>query len=109
MHMSYPLLPRHPPNPDLQRVDSHQGNAFQGLAEMMHYGMSHFVGRGIPTIWSSVNSDVADAIPVVRTPFTENDSKVIRLWARKLDDWLVRYNGASRKNFSPWVFVVIGD
>ncbi|CAL5873746.1 uncharacterized protein PFLUO_LOCUS8028 [Penicillium psychrofluorescens] len=94
MHMSYPLLPRHPPNPDLQRLDSHQGNAFQGLAEMMHYGMSHFVGRGLPTIWSSVNADVADSVPVVRTPFTEKDSKVIRLWARKLDDWLVRYNGA---------------
>lgn len=97
MHMSYPVLPRHAPHPSLQSHDNHKSNAFQGLAEMMHYGMSHFVGRGLPTIWSSINADVSEDMPVVRTPFTETDSQVIRLWARKLDDWLVRYNGASRE------------
>lgn len=95
--MSYPLIPRQPPTPGIQRLDSHQGNAFQGLAEMMHFGLSHFVGRGLPTIWCSINADVADCIPAVLSPFTERDSEVIRLWARKLDDWLVRYNGASRQ------------
>lgn len=64
---------------------------------MMHYGLSHFVGRGLPTIWCSINADVPDSTPVAQTSFTENDSNVIRLWARKLDDWLVRYNGASRE------------
>ncbi|KAJ6175775.1 hypothetical protein N7485_002689 [Penicillium canescens] len=96
MQMSYPLLPRHAPAPGIQRLDSHQGNAFQGLAEMMHYGLSHFVGRGLPTIWASINADENDIVTAVRTPFTENDSQVIRLWARKLDDWLVRYNGSSQ-------------
>ncbi|KAJ5300834.1 uncharacterized protein N7443_005836 [Penicillium atrosanguineum] len=96
MHMSYPLLPRQPPTPGIQRLDSHQGNAFQGLAEMMHYGLSHFVGRGLPTIWCSINAECAERAPVPRNPFTEHDSEVIRLWARKLDDWLVRYNGASQ-------------
>lgn len=81
----------------MQRLDNHQGNAFQGLAEMMHYGLSHFVGRGLPTIWSSINADAPDRAPVPRAPFTDNDSRVIRVWARKLDDWLVRYNGASRE------------
>ncbi|KAJ5949187.1 hypothetical protein N7454_000771, partial [Penicillium verhagenii] len=96
IHMSYPLLPRQPPIPGFQRLDSHQGHAFQGLAEMMHFGLSHFVGRGLPTIWCSINADVSDNIPVVRSSFTDQDSEVIRLWARKLDDWLVRYNGASQ-------------
>ena len=85
MHMSYPLLPRHPANPTIQRLDSSQGNAFQGLAEMMHFGLSHFVGRD------------ADIVPTARSPFTESDLQVIRHWARKLDDWLVRYNGSSRE------------
>jgi hypothetical protein len=95
--MSYPLVPRHAPAPGIHRLDSHQGNAFQGLAEMMHYGLSHFVGRGLPTIWASINTNETDIVTAVRTPFTDNDSQVIRLWARKLDDWLVRYNGSSRK------------
>lgn len=97
MHMSYPLLPRHPANPTIQRLDSSQGNAFQGLAEMMHFGLSHFVGRGLPSIWSSLNADDADIVPTARSPFTESDLQVIRHWARKLDDWLVRYNGSSRE------------
>ncbi|OQD82606.1 hypothetical protein PENANT_c020G09474 [Penicillium antarcticum] len=96
MHMSYPLVPRHAPAPGIQRLDSHQGNAFQGLAEMMHYGLSHFVGRGLPTIWASINTNETDIVAAVRTPFTENDSQVIRLWARKLDNWLVRYSGSSQ-------------
>lgn len=96
MHMSYPLLPRHAANPTIQQLDSSQGNAFQGLAEMMHFGLSHFVGRGLPSIWSSLNADDADIVPTARSPFTESDSQVIRHWARKLDDWLVRYNGSSQ-------------
>ncbi|KAK4862421.1 hypothetical protein LT330_002554 [Penicillium expansum] len=96
MHMSYPLLPRHAANPTIQRLDSHQENAFQGLAEMMHFGLSHFVGRGLPSIWSSLNADDADIVPTARSPFTESDLQVIRHWARKLDDWLVRYNGSSQ-------------
>ncbi|KAJ5631516.1 uncharacterized protein N7484_011616 [Penicillium longicatenatum] len=96
IHMSYPLIPRQPLTPGIQRLDSHQGNAFQGLAEMMHFGLSHFVGRGLPTIWCSINAEISDYTPVVQSPFTERDSEIIRLWARKLDDWLVRYNGASQ-------------
>ncbi|KAJ5708267.1 hypothetical protein N7488_008068 [Penicillium malachiteum] len=96
LHMSYPLLPTHPPTLDIQNIASYQRTAFEGLTEMMHFGLSHFVGRGLPTIWSSMNADISNSIPVVRSPFTEKDSHVIRLWARKLDDWLVQYNGASQ-------------
>ncbi|KAJ5175266.1 uncharacterized protein N7482_001143 [Penicillium canariense] len=96
MHMSYPLLPRQPPSPSIQRLDSQQPNAFQGLADMMHYGLSHFVGRGLPTIWCSINEDLSGHTHISQSSFTEHDSEVIRLWARKLDDWLVLYNGASQ-------------
>ncbi|KAJ5403851.1 hypothetical protein N7509_003722 [Penicillium cosmopolitanum] len=106
MHMSYPMLPRQPPTPGIQRVDNHQGNAYQSLSDMMHYGLSHFVGRGLPTIWSSINADVPDS-PVIQTSFTEQDSEVIRLWARKIDDWLVKYNGASQPSPSDRQGIVI--
>jgi hypothetical protein len=43
-----------------------------------------------------VSARDSDALPSVGTPFTEKDSQVIRLWAKKLDEWLVQYNGASQ-------------
>ncbi|EAW10259.1 uncharacterized protein ACLA_047280 [Aspergillus clavatus NRRL 1] len=96
MHMCYPLLPREPLVPALQELGNHQECAFRGLAQMMHHGLSHFVGRKLPTIWSFVSARETDALPPVGTPFTEKDSQVIRLWAKKLDEWLVQYNGASQ-------------
>ncbi|KAJ6161387.1 hypothetical protein N7470_004783 [Penicillium chermesinum] len=96
IHMSYPLLPRQPPIEAIRNLNARQGNAYQGLAEMMHFGLNHFVGRGLPTIWDSINADVSHTVLSVRSAFTEEDSEVIRLWARKLDDWLVRYNGTSQ-------------
>jgi hypothetical protein len=102
MHMCYPLLPRQPPIPALQHLDSQHDSAFRGLSQMMHQGLNHFVGRKLPTIWSFVSARDSDALPSVGTPFTEKDSQVIRLWAKKLDEWLVQYNGASRKAFPCW-------
>lgn len=100
MHMTHPLLPRQPPTSGIQRLETQHGNAFQGLADMMHYGLSHFVGKGLPTIWCSINADISGNIPASQSSFSDHDSDVIRLWARKLDDWLVRYNGTSRKCLS---------
>ncbi|GFF28846.1 hypothetical protein IFM51744_00670 [Aspergillus udagawae] len=96
MHMCYPLLPRQPPIPALQQLDSQHDSAFRGLSQMMHQGLSHFVGRKLPTIWSFVSARESDALSSVGTPFTEKDCQVIRLWAKKLDEWLVQYNGASQ-------------
>lgn len=98
--MSYPLLPRQPPIKVIQELNAKYGNAYQGLAEMMHHGLNHFVGRGLPSIWHSINVDLSDQAPDVRSPFTDKDTEVIRLWARKLDDWLVRYNGTSREHLT---------
>ncbi|EAL89997.1 conserved hypothetical protein [Aspergillus fumigatus A1163] len=99
MHMRYPLLPRQPPIPALQHLDSQHDSAFRGLSQMMHQGLNHFVGRKLPTIWSFVSARDSDAVPSVGTPFTDKDSQVIRLWAKKLDEWLVQYNGASPRGF----------
>jgi len=107
MHMCYPLLPRQPPIPALQQLDSKHESAFRGLAQMMHQGLSHFVGRKLPTIWSFVSARESDALPSVGTPFTDKDSQVIRLWAKKLDEWLVQYNGASRKAFPCWTALAV--
>jgi hypothetical protein len=100
MHMTHPLLPRQPPKSGIQRLDNHHGNAFQGLADMMHYGLSHFVGKGLPTVWCTINADISANISTPHSSFSDHDSDVIRLWARKLDDWLVRYNGTSRESSS---------
>ncbi|KAF3386726.1 hypothetical protein F1880_000869 [Penicillium rolfsii] len=96
MHMTQPLLPRQPPTSGIQRLETQHGTAFQGLADMMHYGLSHFVGKGLPTVWCSINADISGDIPAPQSSFSDHDSDVIRLWARKLDDWLVRYNGTSQ-------------
>ena len=61
---------------------------FNRLTEMMHVGLSHFTGRGLPTIWSfiSANDLGGHVLPVF--PFTDTDAKIIREWAKSLDDWL---------------------
>ncbi|GLA56896.1 hypothetical protein AtubIFM54640_000558 [Aspergillus tubingensis] len=96
MHMCCPLLPEQPPLPTLAQFNAREENAFHGLSQMMHHGLSHFVGRGLPTIWSFVSAKEREVLSPIRTAFTDEDARVIRLWARKLDDWLVRYNAASQ-------------
>lgn len=59
---------------------------------MMHTGLSHFTGRGLPTIWSFISSSQVENSTHVPPLFSEPDSKVIRDWARQLDDWLVQWN-----------------
>ncbi|RAK80643.1 Zn(II)2Cys6 transcription factor [Aspergillus fijiensis CBS 313.89] len=101
MHMCCPLLPEHPPTAALTSFHSNnedEEHAFRGLTQMMHQGLSHFVGRGLPTIWSFVSSArEPDNPPSIRTSFTDEDARVIRLWARKLDGWLIRYNRTSQR------------
>lgn len=58
----------------------------------MHIGLSHFTGRGLPTIWSFICSSQIEGSPKPAYIFTEADGKVIREWARQLDDWLVQWN-----------------
>ncbi|THC93083.1 hypothetical protein EYZ11_007449 [Aspergillus tanneri] len=97
MHMCHPLLPRQPPTSALQQLNGHEGDAYRGLTQIMHHGLSHFVRRGLPTIWSFVSAREPDTLSSVRAPFTDEDSQVIRLWAKKLDDWLNRLHQTDKE------------
>ncbi|KAK0660716.1 hypothetical protein DIS24_g3209 [Lasiodiplodia hormozganensis] len=96
LYMSCPILPRKAPLASLLQLQTSGGDPYDHLTQMMHIGLSHFTGRGIPTIWSFIFSNEADRSSQGATPFTENDLGVIKHWARQLDDWLVRYSGVSR-------------
>jgi hypothetical protein len=61
----------------------------------MHNGLSHFAGRGLPTIWSVISSTQAEVGNAPDFSFTDRDTQVIKEWARNLDDWLVSLNRKS--------------
>ncbi len=97
LHMSCPIVPREAPLPSLRQLQRSTEDPFYPLTQLMHTGLSHFTGRGLPTIWSFICSD---SVPGSRQPpspllFTETDSKLIREWARQLDNWLVTWNSKS--------------
>lgn len=100
LYMSCPILPRKAPLASLLQLQTSGGDPYDHLTQMMHIGLSHFTGRGIPTIWSFLFSNESERSTQAATPFTENDLGVIKHWARQLDDWLVRYSGVSRE--LPW-------
>ena len=60
------------------------------LSRMMHTGLSHFTGRGLPTIWSYFSGESVPPVDAAM-PFSDIDGAVIRDWARQLDDWLVDF------------------
>ncbi|KAL5596639.1 hypothetical protein BROUX41_006664 [Berkeleyomyces rouxiae] len=76
------------------------------LSRMMHTGLTHFTGRGLPTVWSVFSPDPTgtSSTPLAlqiqnpqqpqtsQVPFTAVDAAVIRDWARQLDDWLVEFS-----------------
>ncbi|KAK8160883.1 hypothetical protein IWX90DRAFT_488309 [Phyllosticta citrichinensis] len=96
LNMSFPILPRKAPLDSLLQLQSSGGDPYDHLSQMMHIGLSRFTGRGIPTIWSFLFKNQAEAAAQSSTPFTETDLGVIRHWARQLDDWLMRYSGVNR-------------
>lgn len=57
---------------------------------MMHTGLTHFTGRGLPTIWSYFTTDTPTIVDL-SVSFSGVDAAVIRDWARQLDDWLVEF------------------
>lgn len=64
------------------------------LSCMMHTGLTHFAGRGLPTIWSCFSKS-PDDIPILVPVFNSVDSAVIRDWARQLDDWLAHFGSGA--------------
>ncbi|CAK7242664.1 MAG: hypothetical protein STHCBS139747_004160 [Sporothrix thermara] len=110
LHLSCPVIPLESPLPALNLGYRDQ---LYRLSRMMHIGLTHFTGRGLPTIWSvfttpmttpplvagTVNSNSShrgssrSAPTTAHVPmFTPIDAAVIRDWARQLDDWLVEFS-----------------
>ncbi|KAL1890074.1 hypothetical protein Sste5346_008511 [Sporothrix stenoceras] len=90
LHLSCPVIPLESPLPALNVGYRDQ---LYRLSRMMHTGLTHFTGRGLPTIWSvftTSNSAKKNRVPIA--PFSAIDAAVIRDWARQLDDWLVEFS-----------------
>jgi hypothetical protein len=91
LHLSCPVIPIESPLPGLQT--SHRDQLYR-LSRMMHTGLTHFTGRGLPTIWSHFTDQVS-ATANMTNKFTAIDAAVIRDWARQLDEWLVEFSAES--------------
>lgn len=93
LHLASPVIPIEPPLTSLQT--SHRDQLYR-LSRMMHTGLVHFAGRGLPTIWSYLANDLVNQPNIQATPpFTAVDAAVMRDWARQLDDWLEEFTRAS--------------
>lgn len=87
LHLSCPVIPIESPLP---RLNVGYRDQLYRLSRMMHTGLTHFTGRGLPTIWSVFTGDNPLSLPPFT--FTAIDAAVIRDWARQLDDWLVEFS-----------------
>ncbi|KAK7987394.1 hypothetical protein PG989_007709 [Apiospora arundinis] len=92
LHLSCPIIPIEAPLPTLQISPRDQ---LYRLSRMMHTGLAHFTGRGLPTIWSCFTSDAPPDTTGATAPFSAVDAAVIRDWARQLDEWLVDFSSSS--------------
>lgn len=90
LHLSCPVIPIESPLPGLQ--SSHRDQLYR-LSRMMHTGLTHFTGRGLPTIWSCFQYD-QPLVSNLASSFTAVDAAVIRDWARQLDEWLEEFSQA---------------
>ncbi|KAF0322811.1 fungal transcriptional regulatory protein [Colletotrichum asianum] len=86
IHLSCPVIPIEAPLPRLKIAMQDQ---LYRLSRMMHTGLTHFTGRGLPTIWSCFAGEPSTTSTV---SFSGVDGAVIRDWARQLDDWLVEFS-----------------
>ncbi|TDZ65220.1 hypothetical protein CTRI78_v003529 [Colletotrichum trifolii] len=89
IHLSCPVIPIEAPLPRLKIPMQDQ---LYRLSCMMHTGLTHFTGRGLPTIWSCFAAQADDAAAGSTPSFSGVDGAVIRDWARQLDDWLVEFS-----------------
>jgi hypothetical protein len=89
LHLSCPVIPIESPLPGLRTSPRDQ---LYRLSRMMRTGLTHFTGRGLPTIWSCFTTDQPSAAVALANNFTAVDAAVIRDWARQLDEWLVDFS-----------------
>ncbi|PWY90978.1 hypothetical protein BO70DRAFT_368173 [Aspergillus heteromorphus CBS 117.55] len=88
LHLSCPIIPIECPLRGLQTSNRDQ---LYRLSRMMHTGLTHFTGRGLPTVWSCF-TDPEPRPALLMSNFTAVDAAVIRDWARQLDEWLVEFS-----------------
>lgn len=92
IHLSCPVIPVVAPFPRLRIAQQDQ---LYRLSRMMHTGLTHFTGRGLPTIWACFTSDTPTMSD--SSSFSGVDAAVIRDWARQLDDWLVEFGARNEE------------
>ncbi|KAK7949529.1 hypothetical protein PG988_016168 [Apiospora saccharicola] len=95
LHLSCPIIPIEAPLPTLRISPRDQ---LYRLSRMMHTGLAHFTGRGLPTIWSCFTSGTPPDATGATCAFSAVDAAVIRDWARQLDEWLVDFSSNSGSN-----------
>lgn len=88
LHLACPVIPANAPLQTLQTAASDQ---LSRLSRIMHAGLTHFTGRGLPTIWSCFTQEPL-RLDNSSITFNSTDAAVIRDWARQLDDWLVEFS-----------------
>ncbi|KAK8115273.1 hypothetical protein PG999_007342 [Apiospora kogelbergensis] len=98
LHLSCPIIPIEAPIPTLQTSPRDQ---LYRLSRMMHTGLAHFTGRGLPTIWSCFTGDAPPDTTSATCAFSAVDAAVIRDWARQLDEWLVDFSSSNPSGSGP--------
>lgn len=90
LHLSCPVIPIESPLPMLNIGFRDQ---LYRLSRMMHTGLTHFTGRGLPTIWSVFTGGMSgNQATTAAATFTPVDAAIIRDWAHQLDAWLVEFS-----------------
>ena len=91
LHLSCPVIPIESPLPTLNIGYRDQ---LYRLSRMMHTGLTHFTGRGLPTIWSVFTEGMGKGFQptTAAASFTAVDAAIIRDWAHQLDAWLVEFS-----------------
>lgn len=107
LHLSCPVIPIESPLPALSVGYRDQ---LYRLSRMMHTGLTHFTGRGLPTIWSVFTGDAGgnsgsgngngSNSRTAAPSFTAVDAAVIRDWAHQLDGWLVEFSSVAAESTS---------
>ncbi|KAI7281359.1 hypothetical protein KC345_g4183 [Hortaea werneckii] len=89
LHLTCPTLPLEPPLHGIQMSSTDQ---LYCLSRMMHVGLTHFAGRGLPTIWTYFVKNGNPDVALTGHSYSGVDTAVIWDWARQLDDWLARFS-----------------
>ncbi|KAK4689151.1 hypothetical protein P7C73_g974, partial [Tremellales sp. Uapishka_1] len=98
LRMTCPLLPLQTPLACLLRESTYPTSsaptgAYTDLTTIMHVGLSYFSGRHLPTVMQTVLGSTASIeIGSEGVNFSAEDLRVIKGWAKELDNWLLKFH-----------------